>query len=835
MGSRSGKHRHHSLKRRKIGSSSKGNHARSKSRRSTKPSNSFASVSVGSHARIESPKIKREAPVFRVFLGGFCGVFLLVILGGSHHAAVLGLALILSGMALVIHPPSRGLGKLGDFGVLGLLACLLLAFFPQFYWPTADWRVDAIESLGLELPSSLSVQPWISFEAWLMAVAGFAWLYAALQWKVNLPGRRWLFFWLSILLSVIAGIVVRGNLVDARYPGAEEAGVFSFFPSPAQTANLLLLGGIVTFAYAMEGVRTRNLLPLVGVPASALCFVGLFLVGSPLLALLYFVGNGIWLLVNLRVRFWPKPFKIGLPLAIIAFSLALVTSDRAIEHISSFASSDSQLYQGDHLKIFQDTTKLVLDAPLSGFGLGSFSAVFPQYREASTSYLPILHPQSDFLWLASEGGMLAIGFLIVFLIGYALRCRGITEGSGATYRLFALVAVVIFLLHGLFDVSGHRPGTVYFAILFAALALPTRDRPKISLPIAFWRIPSVTLIAFGLVWIGAGVFNLPWHSSVRIASYQKEIHSHVSPLDHIAASSVINDWLALNPFDWRAYFQRAELILSGGGDQEEAAADFARARFVEPILGVVSYEEGIAWLPINPIRAIPVWRETFLREMEDMDSAFDRMLEQAVSLEMREKMARLSEINPHFRARFLSSLQEEPLISEISYELSKDPLLGGFDQGQRSRIVENWIKNGDLSSANAFLSEYGESLMNSWWLRSLSLYKQANLKEAVDLIRKNIDMPSLPEMQKNAVSSKWHLRELTGVTNQIERAVALSYVYLEQGDYGKALPIIEKLLDGDNPAPNLYYWRGECLYRLQDYGESWYAFEYYIELLRRPS
>lgn len=831
MGSRSGKHRRNSVKRRQIGSSSKGNHARSKSRRSPAPSNSFASVSVGSHGGIKLPKIKREAPVFKAFLGGFCGVFLLVIFGGSHHAAALGLALILSGIALVIHPPSRGLGKLGDFGVLGLLACLLLAFVPQFYWPTADWRVDAIESLGLELPLSLSVQPWISFEAWLMAVAGFAWLYAALQWKVNLPGRRWLFFWLSILLSVIAGIVVRGNLVDARYPGAEEAGVFSFFPSPAQTANLLLLGGIATFAYAMEGVRTRNLLPLVGVPASALCFGGLFLVGSPALALLYFAGNGIWLLANLRVRSWPKPFKIGLPLAIIAFSLALVSSDRLMEHITSFATSESQLNQGDHLKIFQDTTKLVLDAPLSGFGLGSFSAVFPQYREASTSYLPILHPQSDFLWLASEGGLFAIGFLIVFLIGYALRCRGITEGGSATYRLFALVAVIIFLLHGMFDVSGHRPGTVYFAILFAALALPSRGRPKISLPIAFWRIPGVTLIAFGVVWVGAGAFNLPWHSSIRIASYQKEIHSHVLPSDHITASSAINDWLALSPFDWRGYFQRAELILSGGGDQEEAAADFNRARFVEPTLGEVSYEEGILWLPINPTRASSVWRETFLREMEDMDFTFDRMLEQAVSLEMREKMARLSEINPHFRARFLSSLQEEPLISEISYELSKDPLLSGFDQGQRSRIVENWIKNGDLSSANAFLSEYEESLMNSWWLRSLSLYKQANLKEAVDLIRKNIDMPSLPEMQKKEASSKRVIRELAGVSNDTERGIALIYIYLEQGDYGKALPIIERLLDGEAPPLNLYYWRGECLYRFQEYSESWYAFEDYLEAL----
>ena len=155
----------------------------------------------------------------------------------------------------------------------------------------------------------------------------------------------------------------------------------------------------------------------------------------------------------------------------------------------------------------------------------------------------------------------------------------------------------------------------------------------------------MTLIAFGLMWLGAGVFNLPWHSSVRMAHYQEEVQSHISAMDYVAANSVTNDWLALYPFDWRGYFQRAELVLSNSGDQEAAAADFTRARFVEPIQGVVSYEEGIAWLPINSERAISAWRETLLREMEDMDSTFDRMLEQAASREMREKMARLSEIN----------------------------------------------------------------------------------------------------------------------------------------------------------------------------------------------
>jgi tetratricopeptide (TPR) repeat protein len=405
------------------------------------------------------------------------------------------------------------------------------------------------------------------------------------------------------------------------------------------------------------------------------------------------------------------------------------------------------------------------------------------------------------------------------------------EGGGATFRLLALVAVIIFLLHGLVDVSGHRPGTVYFAILFAALALPSRDRPKISLPVVFWRIPAVTLIAFGLMWLGAGVFNLPWHSSIRMARYQEEVQSHISAMDYMTANSVTNDWLALYPFDWRAYFQRAELVLLNSGDQEEAAADFTRARFVEPILGVVSYEEGIAWLPINSGRVISAWRETLLREMENMDSIFDRMLEQAASREMREKMARLSEINPHFRTQYISSLKGEKLISEISYELSKNPSLSFFDRAQRSRIVENWLNNGDLSSANAFISEHGESLNNNWWLRSLSLHKQADFRAASDLIRKNVGAPNLPKIQKDEVAFARLMRGIELNSNDSEKSTALIYMLVERGDYKRALPIIDRLLGGDNTGPNLYYWRGECLYRLQDYAESWYAFKDYIEVL----
>ena len=246
---------------------------------------------------------------------------------------------------------------------------------------------------------------------------------------------------------------------------------------------------------------------------------------------------------------------------------------------------------------------------------------------------------------------------------------------------------------------------------------------------------------------------------------------------------------------------------------------------------MVSYEEGIAWLPINSGRVISAWRETLLREMENIDSTFDRMLEQATSREMREKMARLSEINPHFRTRYISSLKGEKLISEIIYELSKNPSLSFFDRAQRSRIVENWLNNGDLSSANVFLAEYGESLNNNWWLRSLSLHKQADFPAASDLIRNNIDAPDLPEIQKDEIALARLLRGHGVNPNDTVESTALIYMLVGRGDYERALPIIDRLLDGDNPAPNLYYWRGECLYRMQDYDESWYAFEDYLEVL----
>ncbi|MGZ0656706.1 O-antigen ligase family protein [Coraliomargarita sp. W4R72] len=831
MDSSSGKHRRSSSRRRPVGGRRR--HSPSLHRAPSDafaPTDSFAPLPAASRGAIRLPTPKREPPVFKVFLAAFCGVVLLVLLGGSHHAVALGTALLLPGLALVLKPPKVGIGRVGDFGFIGLLACLLLAFIPQFYWPTSAWRLDAVESLGIELPTVLSVQPWISFEAWLMALAGFAWFYAALQWPVNLTGRRWLHFWLSLILCGLAAVVVWGNLVGARYPGAEDATAFSFFPNRNQTANFLALGGVATFAYAMEGLRSRSLLPLVGLPASLLCLTGLVLGVSRAGVILYFIGIGLWFICSLRARSMPRFFKIGFPLLVVAFSFVLSSNERTVQRIASFVSSESQLKDEFRMKIYQDTTNMVLAAPVSGFGLGSFSAVFPQYRNASANHQRVMHPESDLFWLASEGGVLALVFFAVFLFGYAWSCRGLTEGGSASYRLLALVAVIIFMLHSLVDVSAHRPGTAYFAIVFAALALPSRQRPASCLPQFFWRGTGGLLILFGLLWLAAGLFNTPWHSSVRIARDRDAIHQHVSVGDFEQAKSVASDWLSLQPLDWRAYFRRAQLTLSDTGNRAEAAADFRRARFVEPILGVVSYEEGRAWLPYDSARAISAWRETFFRELEDMDRAYVLMLRQTNKLPVaHERMARLSEIDPYHRAFFLRSLRGEDLEQEMAYELSKDPAMSRFSVEQRTEIVKNWIKRGDLGSAEAFLIKYGESLENSWWLWSLLLKDRADFEAAIDQIRKHIEVPLIPEVKLDESVLARLTREYAVAPKDIMKGTALVSIYLEEQNYEKALSILDRLLETHKPPLYLYYWRAECLYQLQDYIDSWYSFETYLE------
>lgn len=773
----------------------------------------------------------RPPPFYKYYLFGFLAAFLLALLDGRGDALVWGVALVFSGLVTVFKPPQLGLGRWVDLAILGFMATLLLSLLPVFYWPEPDWKVIATDSLGIELPAALSVHPWSSIEAYFCIFAGIVWFYAAIQWQINYGGRRRLLFALSILLSIWAGWVISKYFSGTYQAVVDESVGFAFFAEDTQRAAFFALGGIATFAYAAEGFRHRLAMPLFGLPATLLCLAALYIGDARGGLIVYYLGVLSWFVWSLSVGSLPRSLKWGLPLLLVIFGMGVWASERSVLGVLDVARFEIGAVIEVKNNVAEDSFNLFLESPFSGVGLGSFAAVFPQYRDASMAHMSVEHPGSDILRLVAEGGLLPVAFLAVALWGYLRRCRSLGHGGSAAYRRLALFPALAFLGLCFVNVSAHHPGTLYFGLLFAALVLPTRGQKETILRPFIWRAVGLLLLCVGLVWIVAGSLGWPFHSEAQFARLQTKLESPTLENRHGEALKLVEDWVDQRPLDWRAYHERAKRTLALGGDLSEVTADFERARFVEPWSGRVTFEEGLAWLDRDVEPAMDAWEVTLNRELEDEDAIFAEMLAYTgTSSNVLNGLARISEVAPKYRAALLTHLRGGDFMRELRRELGEDPALSQFDLEQRSLIVENWIEHGDFDSAREFLKEHADDLENAWWLQSLVFKNEAEFQMAVDSIRDSTETPEMVEKPINSESLARVSRQFSIQPGDVAKGFALLATYLANGSYNQALSVIDALMEAAEPDPSLYYWRAESLYQLNEYIESWFAFETYLGL-----
>ncbi|MEM1221492.1 MAG: O-antigen ligase family protein [Verrucomicrobiota bacterium] len=773
-----------------------------------------------------------EKPVFREYLIALGGIAALVLLGGSHNLFALGLALLLPGLWMLAWPPKLGLSSNFDRSIVVFLSVLLFAFIPQFYWPNAEWRNTATNVFGLELPAVLSLQPTRSFDAWLSCLAGIAWFYLLINFPISALGRKWIHFWVCVMIGGFATIVLVGNLLEFRYPGAIDATAFSFFPNRNQTTNLIAVGGVFSFAFGMEGFREKKVVNFAGLVATTICLGALLLGVSRAGILLYFAGILIWFIFRRRRSSISVYLKFGFPLVLLFFSIFISSNEQVVGRVSDFFSAPQEWDKAFRASIYKDTLGLIKDAPVTGVGMGNFEAVFPQYRDLSRNYQRVAHPESDFLWITSEGGLVALFALMAIGIYYFRSCRGLSEGKGGPYRVAALTALIVFILHSFVDVSAHRPGTAYFALFIAALSLPLRGSGRPKLPRLALRVVGGFLTIFGVVWIFSGISGAPSRGEQELIHLTEEIHKKISTGHFAEAETMVAERIASRPMDWQGYFQRAQISLSQKGNLSEAAADFRRARFVEPVLAVVSYEEGWAWIPYDLGRVVSAWRKTLSREAEDMDAFYLRMVRTArENPAFLERMSALSEISPHYRTLFVISLKDQDLMREIDAELARDETLSGFSPQQRYTILHRWILHGDIYSAEIFLNRYSDGIPDRWWLRALLYEKRAEFSLAIQVIRESIAVPKIPEIEFEASHITRLQRAFTLSKRDVVKGTTLLKYYLEIGDILKALAICEALNELPDPPSYSLYWQAEILYQLEDYVESWYSFKRYAELV----
>ena len=164
--------------------------------------------------------------------------------------------------------------------------------------------------------------------------------------------------------------------------------------------------------------------------------------------------------------------KIALATAIcgIVIAILLFKADdgRVAVHTEQlvYGSDMSALMRAD---IWNDTAHIIKAFPMAGVGLGGFETAFP-YFKTNKLQMNFFQPESDYLHILAEGGLLgfslAAAFVVIYFFETWSKFRKRRDPFSRSVYAGSVAGLAGLLLHGLADTSLHMP-----AILFACSAL----------------------------------------------------------------------------------------------------------------------------------------------------------------------------------------------------------------------------------------------------------------------------------------------------------------------------------------------------------------------------
>lgn len=607
---------------------------------------------------------------------GFAAVLMLGAIAWGGTTTPLAQVVILAGLGLLwlIAPARRAPGRGFAVCAFGLLALGTLAWLPATWFATESWR-RGLGAVGIPLPLTLSPQPWLTAEAMLWLVMGLAWM----SW---LLGQGWTGATRVMIARMLAGGMVLISLAAlvawaAHYsiPGWLSERGFGPFPNRNHTGHVLALGGMLALGCAADAGRRERAkaLPwLIGAGAILIALVANYSRGG---LLLFFGAIVLWAGLEAWQRKSWKTLAVGASLVLVLFSIVLLRGDAFAGRFAGGA--DSQV--AFRAFIWRDTLALIHASPWCGSGLGNFTALFPLFRNLSVNQQSVLHPESDWLWLAAETGWFGVVFAVALAFVVLRGAFPFVSGSRRHLRGAAWAGAVAALLHAGIDVPGHRVGSAFLALFVMILARREEEKGAETSP----RRPSGSGLAVvasrlcGMAALGASVWCL---SQMPDSAARAELLSRGGryPEAELAADRA----LVRAPLAWHAYFTRGGARACQGRNLE-ALADFRRARTLEPHYAGVPFEEGRFWLQTQPLLALTVWGEALRRLPSPEDEAlYGAMLGDAPDdAEFRAALLNLAHGRPALRLQwflFVPPAEARPLFDTFAEEA------GHYTPAQRS-------------------------------------------------------------------------------------------------------------------------------------------------------
>jgi O-antigen ligase len=656
------------------------------------------------------------------------------------------------GCLMVFCPPVATLPRSWYACCGGFIAAGLLGFLPGDWFSRPAWRGE-LEALGAGPGGRAFVQPRLAAEGFLsLAVSAVAVLYLCGHRLDSLRQQR-------LMLAHSCGLALIALLALAV---REEGGVFGFFPNRNHMATLLATGSFCGLAAFAHAIRKRSGVSGVLSCVAAVTCTAVMLLHCESRAGLVLLGGGVFLWLGL-MGLRQLTGQTGRAVALAAFAMVgtflvvdstakrrlLDSMTGAVVPAQAAAAGDGQEDGGEieipatldsRITIFRDTLRMIAEEPWSGVGTGQFRYVFPQYRvESKSPHMSVhVHPESDWLWLAAETGVVAAGFValgLILVVGRAFR--GVLRSRSRPLVTGGLVAASMVLFHGWFDVPGHQVGLAWGAGLLLAMSL--RGEGHSGIPCGrrvalAWRFGGVAIGAAGLFLLGS---RLAGHEVLEISRAKAALEevSELYRIDSQAADTAEEEGTEYEPAPEEDPLRKAIAILEAratvtpldpqihkmmgifgahvGVDPAMVERSFAiQSRLLPSRVGIL-LEQARAWYPIDPDRASACWREALARARNeqrrhpDSEFNFERTCGKILN-EIRYdegRMRSLLELAGEFPDLMLpwAGAANRSLL-----DATMPGILAGMNPEMRAELLERWRKRGGKAAVESYLRAHEE-------------------------------------------------------------------------------------------------------------------------------
>ncbi|HUB68430.1 MAG TPA: O-antigen ligase family protein [Candidatus Methylacidiphilales bacterium] len=711
-------------------------------------------------------------------------------LGGATELGAQTIVAAVTAFILLAAPPRHSLGTWPNILFAAFFILSLSAWLPAAWFPEPLWRQQLTADLQFSLPVTRTPQPYLTTQACALLLIGLVWAYNLLSQRWNRAQRLQAVSLLVLGVAVLASVSVLAYTFGFHIPGWKQEQNRGWFPNRNQTADVLALAGILNYALVVERLRRQD-------RAGWFWLATLLPIGAALVVsysrsgiILFFAGIALWHLWPGSQRQSAKQIALSVSLILILLALFLLFGGETLARFQSRPGTDvshaTNVDAGFRLSIQKDALRFSLQAPWLGVGLGNFEALFATARHDSANQSRAVHPESDWLWTACEMGWPAVLLLLAGTGWWLRQCLPFEpEKRGESLRRALVIAVLMFLLHGLVDVPGHRVGSLWFALLLASLALPPSGRLEIPehflltalrpaalffrgvalliLVVAGWWASSLNAnLGMGIVSAGSAdsaqdslgddiyqaAFRGDWFppTTAGLAQLHARIADMIAQRQADEVAELTTAALKIAPLDWTLYFQRAGAEVYLPGRLSQAGADFLVARALEPHWPKPCFDEGVIWLAVDqPDLCMDAWQEALRRDPASSHDLFADMMRASEANDLvREDLAGLAVTDTGYLLIFLDNATPKETESIIAHFLAIDPDLKTLSPAQRGTVFADWWRAGDQAALIGHLLDHPEWQKQGWpWLARFYA-RQKDFPRAWQVIAARAVLPTLP-------------------------------------------------------------------------------------------